>query len=120
MSLIQSKQMFQLIETIELLVELTVETKLIRVEIFESANKNGFFRTRIWLQNIYDVYPTMLNHDLNRVGNERIYSSELLNVDITLSVAESPEWMTGIPCDCKEDFFNMIQSRVLNFFEELG
>ncbi|GAB6140616.1 hypothetical protein JCM14076_13450 [Methylosoma difficile] len=110
-------RIFRLIGSYEFFVELSNEKKLVRIEIFEDINENFVFRTRVWLQNIYNLYPTMLNLGQNAEYLKQLYSSEHLNVEITLSIADSPEWLTGISFDCEKEFFDIVRSNVMAFFE---
>lgn len=105
---------FRLDETYEFFVELAKATKLVRIEIFSAVEDPQTFRTRVWLQDIYNLYPTMLNLGKNGEDLRHFHSSEHLNVEISLSVVESPEWLTGIWSESRSRFLELVRARVLS------
>jgi hypothetical protein len=109
---------FRLIESYEFFVKWDIEQKLVRVEMFEAVEEPLVFRTRVWLQNLYNLYPTTLNLGPNNEHVSRLFSSDHLNAEITLSIADNPEWLTGISASSERVFFEMVQSSVIAFIEK--
>jgi len=112
-------RIFRLLASYEFFVGSSKEENLIRVEIFEAIGEAQIFRTRVWLQNLYNLYPTMLNFGRNAGDLHRFHSSEHLNAEITLSIADSPDWITGISFLSEAKFLEAIQASVLVFFKKL-
>lgn len=111
-------RIFRLVNSYEFYIDLAVDEKLIRIEIFEAADESLVFRTRVWYQNTYNLYPTFLNLGQNGEDLHRVYSSDYLNVDMTATIADSPEWLTGISFPSEKKFFEMIRANVIAFIEK--
>lgn len=111
-------RIFRLVNSYEFYIDLNVEEKLIRIEIFEAIDESLVFRARVWHQNTYNLYPTFLNLGKSGEDLHRTYSSDYLNVDITATVSDSPEWLTGISLPSEKQFFDMVRANVISFFEK--
>lgn len=109
-------EIFHLVESYEFFIEYARDKKLVRVEIFESLGKRGLFRTRAWIQNTYNLYPTFVNMGAHGDDLRQVHSSDQLNMEITTLVAETPDWITGVHMSDKESFLTRIQQRVVEFF----
>lgn len=106
-------KIFRLSEVYEFYVDSVEYTKLVRIEIFKSTDASCALRTRVWLQNTYNLYPTFINCEENY--HNKIYSSDQINQDITISIAASPDWLTGVEIYDEKTFFNEIYSSVSKF-----
>jgi len=110
---------FQLTSTHEFFLEFESDEKLVRVEIFSATNERNIFRTRVWLQNTYNLYPTFLNVGPKGEDLKLIHSCDQLNTDITVLIAASPDWITGVFCAAESDFLVMVASKVEQHFQNL-
>lgn len=111
-------KLFRLSEVYEFYADPVEHEKLVRIEIFKSMDASCSLRTRVWLQNTYNLYPTFINCEER--SHDNIYSSDQINQEITLLVATSPDWLTGVEISDEKIFFNEIYSSVCKFFEEQG
>ena len=60
----------------------------------------------------------MLNLGQEGEDLHQLYGSEHLNAEITLSVADSPEWLTGISISSEKQFFEMVRENVIAYLEK--
>jgi hypothetical protein len=65
----------------------------IRIEIFEDADDKNYRRVKVWAKRNYDVYPTLAN--IGQSGSDRMYSSDLLAVEITSLITDDLSLLTG-------------------------
>ncbi len=101
-----------------MLLEIGSATRPVRKEIFRSIENVNYFRARIWDQCTYDLYPTFLNIDLE--NNKKIYSSDELNREITLTVAEESNLITGKEYSNEEEFLKYIKSLIIKYRNTLS
>jgi hypothetical protein len=106
-------KIFRLFETYEFYIDSVEDSKLVRIEIFKSTDAPCTLRVRVWVQSTYNLYPTFINFEKN--SHDQVFSSDQLNQEITLSVATSPDWLTGVEIDDEKAFFNEVYLSVCNF-----
>lgn len=107
-------KIFRLSETYEFYIDPVEYSKLVRIEIFKSTDVPCTLRGRVWLQSTYNLYPTFINLEKN--SHNQVFSSDQINQEITLSVATSPDWVTGVETDDEKAFFNEVYLSVCKFF----
>jgi len=64
----------------------------IRIEIFEDIDSN-YRMIKVWAKRSYDVYPTFTN--INKFKNDKVYSSDLLSVEITNFITDDISLLKG-------------------------
>lgn len=106
-------KIFQLLEVYEFFANPDGKNNLVRIEIFEASDESCLFRARIWLQTTYDLHPTFISPHKD---DARVFSSDQLNQDITLLLADDPSWLTGCRFTNKKIFFDKIFENVRGFF----
>lgn len=109
---------FSLVKTYEFFLENSDDKRLIRIELFEAIDDGEVLRARVWIQNTYNIYPTFLNLGPQGEDLKLIHSSDQLNIDITLSVSDTPEWITGIRGMSTDSFLDLIQKRIVAFYDD--
>ena len=106
--------LFSLIDTLEVRVDKSQQ--IIRIEILKSTN---IYRTRIWLSEVYNLYPSTLNSD--SVGNclANIHSADTLNRDVTTIVLTSQSQLDGEASESKEEYIKKLLPLVTVFINSL-
>jgi len=106
--------LYKLISTYEILLNFSSTERPVRIEIFQSPDGKKF-RTRVWVQNMYNLYPTLLN--INEKGDDlhTLHSSDDLNQEITSLVLEDPELIKGKEFDSEDEVLCYIEDRVNSF-----
>ncbi len=111
---------FKLSNTYEMLLEFKDTSRPVRIEIFCDIENSNLFRARIWDQNTYNLYPTMLNIDEEGGLKNNMYSCDEINREITLTIAEQPTLITGKKYSNEEEFLKYVQSLVVNYQTRLN
>lgn len=110
--------LYKLISTYELLLELGSVEKPVRIEILQSPDGKKF-RTRVWAQNTYNLYPTLMNIDEKGNDLHKMHSSDDLNQEITSLVFEDPELITGKEFASEKEVLQYTEDRISSFVKSL-
>jgi hypothetical protein len=94
--------------------------KLVRLEIFNSVEETDIYRVRVWLQNTYNLYPTLINIDSQGNDLMSIHSSDDLNQDITSIVFSDGEIILGKRFSDEDSLINHAKDNIDIFFNELN
>ncbi len=108
-------ELWKLVATYELLLELGQTRRPVRVEVFKSNNGGSRFRARLWVQGTYNLYPTFLNMGPQGQDLRHVHSSEELNQEITSLVVENPAFMEGIEFESEGAFVEALQGLVAKY-----
>ena len=111
-------KLFELSNTYEMLLDFGSTTRPIRIEIFRGIENINLFRARIWDQCTYNLFPTFLNIDLD--SKKKIYSSDEINREITLTIAEEPNFITGKEYLNEKEFLKYIKSLIIKYQDALN
>ena len=98
-----------------MLLEFKDTSRPVRIEIFCDTENPNLFRARVWDQNTYNLYPTMLNIDEEGGLKNKMYSCDEINREITLTIAEDPALIRGKEYSNEEEFLNYLQSLVIKY-----
>jgi hypothetical protein len=112
-------QLFSLHSTYELLLELGNTLRPIRAEVFIGVENPTVFRARIWEQTTYNLYPTFANITKGEGPQNRLLSCDEINREITLMVADSPEFITGKQWVSEEEFVAHIKTLIFQYHKML-
>lgn len=110
--------LYKLISTYEILLDLEPTERPVRIEIFQSADGKRF-RTRVWVKNMYNLYPSLMN--INEKGDDlhAIHSSDDLNQEITSLILEDPELIRGKEFGSEDELLQYVVVRVNSFAKSL-
>ena len=101
-------EVFKLISTYEIFIKLENAQRALRVEIFESLNREKTFRTRIWQSRTYNSYPTFANiFENDGLQNENLSCDELAQ-DVSHLVLEDPELLLGKEFESEKAFLKFL------------
>lgn len=108
--------MFRLVSTYEYFVDIQGSRRLVRIEIFKSID-DALFRTRVWLQNIYNLYPALINTD--KAGNNLnlTHSADEVNIDISSLVVDNEEYIFGKPCLDERELIDYLVKMINRHFD---
>ena len=106
---------FKLSNTYEMLLKFKDTSRPVRIEIFCGIENPNLFRARVWDQNTYNLYPTMLNIDEEGGLKNKMYSCDEINREITLTIADEATLISGKEYSSEEVFLNYVQSLVMNY-----
>jgi hypothetical protein len=112
--------LFRLISTYELFFPPGSTERLVRIDVLQSVSDNKMYRARVWRQTTYNLYPTFLNTGNKGEDLRHTHSSDQLDTDITILIAESPDLLTGVRCESEQDFIKYLISRVMQCKELSG
>lgn len=90
----------------EYFVDIRGAQKVVRVEIFRSKADQSIFRGRAWIQNIYNLYPALVNTDANGKDLRSVHSADELNVEISSLVVADETYLSGKRCDNEDEILN--------------
>ena len=105
-----NKKIFKLISTYEYIVEINSAHKPVRVEVFQAVDSVDIYRARVWIQNMYNVYPTFLNTDENGSDLRKVHSCDELNTEITSNIAENERLILGEKYKSEKVFLDYVHS----------
>jgi len=108
-------ELWKLVATYELLLELGPIHRPVRIEVFKSNNGSSRFRARLWVQGTYNLYPTFLNMGPQGQDLHKIHSSEEMNQEITSLVVENPAFIEGIEFQSEVAFVEALQGLVTKY-----
>jgi len=110
--------LYKLISTYELLLELGSTERPVRIEIFQLPDGKRF-RARVWVQNTYNLYPTLIN--INEKGDDlhAVHSSDDLNQEITSLILEDPELIRGKEFNSEDEVLRYVEERINSFAKSL-
>jgi hypothetical protein len=108
-------EIWKLSSTYEVLLEIGHTLKPIRIEIFRSQDNQRKFRTRIWEQNTYNLYPTFANILPEGGLENRLMSCDLLNREISIDIAETPEILLGLEWESEEAFLIHLKEAIFRY-----
>lgn len=111
--------LFKLVSTYEILLYLEQTDRPVRIEVFRSLSDCQMYRARVWVQNTYNLYPTLLNTGNRGEDTHTMHSCDLVNMEITLAIAEDPDFITGKHYKDEEDFVDYIKSRIVYYHDSL-
>jgi len=108
-------ELWKLVATYELLLELGQTRRPVRVEVFKGTNGSSRYRARLWVQGTYNLYPTFLNTGPQGQDLHRMHSSEELNQEITSLVVDDPAFIEGIEYKSEAAFVEALQGLVIKY-----
>jgi len=108
------KELWKLATTYELLLELGQTVRPIRIEVFKSEEACSRFRARIWVQNMYNLYPAYINTGPQGQDLHQVHSSDELNQDITY-IVEDPAFLEGVEFESEGAFVESLQAHILKY-----
>lgn len=114
----KKNHIFKLVEVYELLVGFDDNLKFVRVELFESTSTSCWIRARVWLNETYNMYQSELNTDGEGKNLHRLYSSDVVNRDITTILPFGKDLIEGRTYASKETFINDLLPQVESFIKE--
>ena len=94
---------FRLISTFECYAEIKATRRLFRIDVLCSVTDSSVFRTRIWIQNTYNLYPTLLNSNPAGRDPHVSHSADELNTDITSVIVDDERYLSGIRCEGEQE-----------------
>lgn len=107
--------LFRLISTYEYFVEIKSTKRSVRIEIFTSLDNDGMFKGRVWIQNIYNLYPSLLNSDKAGKDLHAVHSADELNVDISSTIVDDERYLFGIKCNGEKEILNYFEKRISDY-----
>jgi len=87
---------FKLKNTYEFFVEKNNTDVICRVDVFFALSDEKTIRVRVWLQNIYNLYPFDANSDSMGRDTRVMHSSDQLMQDISSMLDIDPLMLTGL------------------------
>jgi hypothetical protein len=111
---------FELRGTYELIADYKHTIRPIRIEVFRSLEDEQIYRARVWEQSTYNLYPTFANIAPEGGIKNKIFSSDQVNREITLLIAEDPTLITGMECSSEGAFLEYIKDLVAKYEKLLG
>jgi hypothetical protein len=110
--------LYKLTSTYELLLDLGSTERPVRIEIFQSPDGKKF-RARVWVQNTYNMYPTLMN--VNEKGDDlhAMHSCDELNQEITFLILDDPDLIRGKEFESEKKLLQYLETRVNSFAESL-
>lgn len=88
----------------------------VRIEILQSSENASIYRPRVWVKNTYNVYPMTVNTGSKGEDLHQMHSSDDLNNDISLLIAEDETFYRGKSFDNEEQVLEYTLKRVSDFF----
>jgi hypothetical protein len=109
--------LFRLASTYEHFVVIKGAKKLVRIEIFSMVSSSNVLRCRVWIQNIYNLYPALLNSD--KIGNDlhAVHSADELNMEISSIVVENEHYLNGTSCESEQEILDYLADRISHYVE---
>lgn len=110
--------LYRLISTYELLLTVGGAERPARIEVFQSQDGSKY-RARIWIQNTYNLYPTLMNTNNSGDDLHTMHSSDEINQEITSIILEDPGLVTGKEFNGEDQLISYIETRLKSFAQSL-
>ena len=112
---------FKLISTYDVVLEFSTNTRPVRIEILQSTENPKKFRARAWDQITYNLYPTFANMSDDGGIENRLWSSDEINREITVLLSEDPaDLIWGKEWDSEQDYLSYLKGLVSRYHESLS
>jgi hypothetical protein len=78
-----------------------------RIEVFQSLREPRLLRGRVWLQDFYNLYPSIANTSAEGVDQRRIHSADEVSVEISTFLTSDDRYLTAN---------ELLEDELLNYF----
>ena len=110
--------LYRLISTYELLLNIGSAVRPVRIEVFKSPDGDKY-RAHIWMQNRYNLYPSLMNTNEKGDDLHTLHSSDEINQEITALVLDNPDFVSGKEFDSEDKFVRHIEMQIKSFAQSL-
>jgi hypothetical protein len=112
-------ELFRLMSTFEYSVQIKSTQRWFRIDVLASVSDSSVFRTRIWIENTYNLYPTLLNCDAAGRDLHLVHSADELNTAITSVIVDDPRCMSGVRCGGEQEALRYATRMIDRYAESL-